>query len=447
MGGPDQELATTTTEAYDCFFSPAMFYDDYSIDALKDCDTLPPVRYSDAADTTPTAMGKLFSSMPNTSAGGSRDGEIKGFTPEAAHDYEIVSSSIARETRAVFFGWISHPDIKKWREMVKVYSDNTSDFPRWEDKICDEIRQLLKGEGVDKFYHYNKDGTGRQATDGEFLQRTKKRFLDDRKPSAQSKSTTPSQRRGRPPNLITSHNKKAKLSARQPMYAIVEAYVCLEWMRHPGTIKWLATLEAFSGNKQLYPEWKDDIAELVKKNLADEHIFGYLVFRDPDDKRCLSIHDGLWVHASPDEIVEITKQQFLSNRQQLKQAPTNGQTQGATGQPPDGDGPSPGYPDDNARHPGDFSLRSSHANNDGSFPNPHGGQFNSGSASQGMQMRAMNVDSDCSDLTLSVEDTDEECDEWDDEDSSDATTGDDADKEGDEVDEDVYGSSESDYSR
>jgi hypothetical protein len=123
-------------------------------------------------------------------------------------------------TNAVYFGWIRHAATKEWRDSVKVFSKNHQDYPSWHDDICDKVKDNLRAKGIYQFFicrktddsggverkkkifDKNKKSTGiwSVATDQEVLDRTKQRFVDDRKP--QVVVTGVKRPRGRPPKPL-----------------------------------------------------------------------------------------------------------------------------------------------------------------------------------------------------------------------------------------------------
>lgn len=132
-------------------------------------------------------------------------------------------TAMMAKTDSVFFGWIRHPATKTWRDAIKVFSQNHRDYPSWSDEICDKLKTMLREEkGIVNFFlcrrnqndksseekqkkifdkQKNYMGQWAPATDQEILDRTKQRFVDDRKPQALVMGAK--RPRGRPPKAVS----------------------------------------------------------------------------------------------------------------------------------------------------------------------------------------------------------------------------------------------------
>ncbi len=303
-------------------------------------------------------------SSPTSNSKGQYAADRHTDTTPTESSLNYATNNVAKSTNAAASGWTSHSDTTDFT-MNDVSISSIKDALEWSDGVLDQDYVCI--ERMQGYGHQEEKVVPKLPV------MTKQHFAKDEDPMALSSSlsslTPPNRCRGPGPDMSgTGPDKVAKRSVRSPSYPIMKETVCLEWMRHPGTILWLEAVESFSGNKQGYPEWNDDISYYVQKKLAlEKNMTAYLVFRDCDDKRCFSIHDGLWVIATEEEIVETTKCQFLRNRQQPKPTPTD---HGLAIKPVKGPSPEGSLYEGALQNASSFSG-DGHPNKANSFPNTY----------------------------------------------------------------------------
>jgi hypothetical protein len=167
-------------------------------------------------------------------------------TPNSTNPHESLPEVLASNKKAVYFGWIRHPSTKKWRDVIKRFSGNRQENPSWSEEVFDKIKAAVRAEGIEKYcicrkgggdvangnlgplmgqyrqlhhHHPSSDngvvetkkifdkhkrnlGFWDTATEQEVLDRTKQRFIDDRKP--QPIVIGVKRPRGRPPKQFSS---------------------------------------------------------------------------------------------------------------------------------------------------------------------------------------------------------------------------------------------------
>jgi ankyrin repeat protein len=316
---------------------------------------------------------------------------------DTVKDHAILEFNIT----AVYFGWIKHPGTKRWRALVKRFSDDRVNYRDWSDSICEHVKELLQHEGLTTFLvcrrSNNRIFDGETlcahvdpATKQDILDKTKQRFLDDRKrrrifpkrnkkPSAKGESGNNSSsfsesdgvfQPDSPPAMHLLNFDSVSTLARVESWPIVPNFsntspacqnqlqlpflhqldggnstsqrqlwdtisprdVCFEWQGHPGTRKWREVVQSFSSNTKGYPEWHNEIANLVKEELDREGILLFLVFLNANGGPSVTISDGMWYRATPQEILDKTKEEFLRDRSQREEQPRGSKR----GPPPDG---------------------------------------------------------------------------------------------------------------
>ncbi len=93
-----------------------------------------------------------------------------------------------------------------------------------------------------------------------------------------------------------------------------DSYVCFKKWNHPGTVKWRQVLKAIASKSEEFPEWHDDIYELVRIDLHETYgIRQFLVCRDADGKPSKR-NNAQWYLATSKEILDRTKQRFAAER-------------------------------------------------------------------------------------------------------------------------------------
>lgn len=343
--------------------------------------------YDPCADTSEHSALKAPRSDDSCNDEMEHDSKISG-----AKRMKVADAVTEHLGRSVCFGWIKHPPTKMWRALVKRFSDDRVHFKCWSDEICEQVKALLGQEGITRFLvcrrNNNKIFGGEKlcaevdpATDEDILDRTKQRFLDDRKRrrtainrkpcnklrkrvSVSSNSSSPESEEISTPNespkttpdvLTFQHESFARVESwphipnesistdstglqsqrslpvyqleviratpgldRQPWYTVTPREVCFQWKNHPGTARWLDIVQDFSENIHEFPEWRDEIVDLVKQELDKEGILIFLVFLNSQYQPCETF-DGLWYRATPNEILTKTMEEFLQNRRQLEE--------------------------------------------------------------------------------------------------------------------------------
>jgi hypothetical protein len=218
-----------------------------------------------------------------------------------------------RNTKAVFFGWISHPWYPACRQVIKYFSDNHVDYPTCPIHL---ILQTLHDVGFNDFYaHVDEHGAplkkifgegrcsflGRwvRCSEGQALAKVRDRFREDRKD------------RAKPMAVLT-----ANMAQRQPWFPnpITDACVCFDWDNHLGTIRFKQVVRTVSNDRTSYPRWNNDVANLIRNALHQQGLTVFLVHLNRDGRSCRSIHHGQWFLALDDECERMTKKEFQQGR-------------------------------------------------------------------------------------------------------------------------------------
>ncbi len=225
---------------------------------------------------------------------------------------------IAMETKAVFFGWISHRCYQEYRQVIKFFSDNYVDFT-----TCpvDLVLQRLREKGFHNFFvcvdehgaplTHGIFAVGRcsflgrwvPAFEGEVAEKLKERFREDRK------------ERAKPMAVIT-----ANIAQRTPWLPnpITDACVCFDWDGHSGTIRFKEVVRTFSNDRTRYPRWNNTVANLIRNELQQQGLTIFLVHLNRDGRSCRSIHHGQWFLALDDECERMTKKEFQKGRRRRR---------------------------------------------------------------------------------------------------------------------------------
>jgi hypothetical protein len=93
-----------------------------------------------------------------------------------------------------------------------------------------------------------------------------------------------------------------------------ESYVCFKKWNHPGTVLWRKVVKSLANNVDEYPEWRDEIYDLVRIQLHQTYgIRQFLVCCDSNGEPSKKTN-GCWYLATAKEILDRTKQRFADER-------------------------------------------------------------------------------------------------------------------------------------
>ncbi len=93
-----------------------------------------------------------------------------------------------------------------------------------------------------------------------------------------------------------------------------ESYVCFKKWNHPGTVQWRKVVKSVANNVEEYPEWRDEIYDLVRIQLHQTYgIRQFLVCCDSNGEPSKKTN-GCWYLATTKEILDRTKQRFADER-------------------------------------------------------------------------------------------------------------------------------------